>query len=232
MLAVFKKELKTYFLTPLGYVFIAVFMALFSTVFYSMIFNATAGYTTIAKFEYVIANSIVILTFITPVLTMRMFAEEKMAGTDQLLFTSPRSIVGIVFGKFLAAAAVIVITIAITMIYFFILTKFGDPSLKVALVASLGFFMIALAYVSFGMFASSVAPNQLIAAIITIGFFVVTSFFDTTSSGTMSTISLMGMYQKFPLGIISLQEVIGYLSFIGLFLLLTMIILQRRKSVK
>lgn len=231
MLAVFKKELKTYFLTPLGYVFIAVFMALFSTIFYGMIFNVEPGYTTLAKFEYVISNSIIILTFITPVLTMRMFAEEKTAGTDQLLFTSPRSIVGVVLGKFLAAAAVILVTIAIMMIYFFILTKFADPSLKIALVALLGFFMIALAYISFGMFASSIAPNQLIAAIITIGFFVVTSFFDTTS-GIMSTLSLMGMYQKFPLGIISLQEVIGYLSFIGLFLLLTMIILQRRKSVK
>ena len=231
MLAVLKKELKTYFLTPLGYIYIAVFMALFSIVFYTMIFNAgdSAVY---AKFEYVIANSIVILTFITPVLTMRMFAEEKTQGTDQLLFTSPRSIVGIVFGKFFAAAAVILITIALMMIYFFILTKFADPSLKVALVALLGFLLMSLSYISFGMFASSIAPNQLVAAIITIGFFTITSFFNYTTDSVVSIFSLMGMYQKFPLGIIALKEVIGYISFIGLFLLLTMIILQRRKSVK
>ena len=231
MFAVFKKELKTYFLTPLGYIFIAVFMALFSVVFYSMIFSGRED-GVLAKFEYVIANSIVILTFITPVLTMRMFAEEKAQGTDQLLFTSPRSIVGIVFGKFLAAAAVILITIALMMIYFFILSKFADPSLKVALVAMLGFLLISLAYISFGMFASSIASSQLIAAIITIGFFVITSFFNYTSDSIMSIFSLMGMYQKFPLGVIALKEVIGFVSFIGLFLLLTMIILQRRKSVK
>ena len=81
------------------------------------------------------------------------------------------------------------------------------------------------------MFASSISPNQLIAAIITIGFFVITSFFNSTS-GIMSTVSLINMYDKFPIGIISLQEVIGYISFIILFTLLTIIVLQRRKSVK
>ncbi len=231
MLAVLKKELKTYFLTPLGYIFIAVFMILFSNIFYTMIFNTTTENLSIAKFEYVIANSLIILTFITPVLTMRMFAEEKSTGTDQLLFTSPKSITKIVLGKFLAATAVILITILITFIYYFILTRFGSPSFKVALTAEIGFLLIALAYISFGMFASSISPNQLIAAIITIGFFVITSFFNSTS-GIMSTVSLINMYDKFPIGIISLQEVIGYISFIILFTLLTIIVLQRRKSVK
>ncbi len=231
MLAVLKKELKTYFLTPLGYIFIAVFMISFSFVFYSMMFNTTSDNLTIAKFEYVIANSLVVLTFITPVLTMRMFAEERASGTDQILFTSPRSIVGIVFGKFLAATIVILITILITFIYYFILTKLGNPSFKVALTAELGFLLVALAYISFGMFASSVSPNQLIAAIITIGFFFITSFFNSTS-GIIASVSLMSMYEKFPLGIISLQEVVGYISFITLFILLTIIVLQRRKSVK
>lgn len=228
MLAVLKKELKTYFLTPLGYVFLAIFMALFSNIFFSMVFGGMTG--DYAKFEYVIYNSLIILTFITPVLTMRMFAEEKNSGTDQLLFTSPKSIVGIVMGKFLAATVVILITIAITLIYYVILTRFGNPSFSVALVALFGFLLIAMAYVSFGMFASSIAPNQLIAAIITIGFFIVTSFF-TSSNGVIGTFSLLDMYQKFPLGIIALEELIGYISFITLFLLLTMIVLQRRKSV-
>ena len=231
MLAVLKKELKTYFLTPLGYIFIAVFMILFSNIFYTMIFNTTTENLSIAKFEYVIANSLIILTFITPVLTMRMFAEEKSTGTDQLLFTSPKSITKIVLGKFLAATAVILITILITFIYYFILTRFGSPSFKVALIAEIGFLLIALAYISFGMFASSISPNQLIAAIITIGFFFITSFFNSTS-GIIASVSLMSMYEKFPLGIISLQEVVGYISFITLFILLTIIVLQRRKSVK
>lgn len=228
MLAVLKKELKTYFLTPLGYVFLAIFMALFSNIFFSMVFGGMTG--DYAKFEYVIYNSLIILTFITPVLTMRMFAEEKNSGTDQLLFTSPKSIIGIVLGKFLAATVVILITMAIMLIYYIILTRFGNPSLKVALVALFGFLLIAMAYISFGMFASSVAPNQLIAAIITIGFFIITSFF-TSSNGVIGTFSLLDMYQKFPLGIIALEELIGYISFITLFVLLTMIVLQRRKSV-
>ena len=229
MIAVFKKELKTYFCTPLGYVFLAVFFVLFGLIFYDNLFLNSANYGTLARFEYVIANCLISFIFLTPILTMRMFADERNKGTDELLFTSPRSIVGIVFGKFLAAMVVIFIAILLMIPYYIIINKFSSPSLSVSLVAILGFIFIAMSYISFGMFASSITSNQFSSALLTIGFFIITSMF-YSSKGVMATVSLYNMYQKFPLGIISLQEVIGFLSFTILFLLLTMIILQRRKS--
>jgi len=231
MFAVLKKELKSYFFTPLGYVFLTVFFVLFGLIFYDTLFLNSAVYATASRFEYVIANCIISFIFITPILTMRMFADERNKGTDQLLFTSPSSIIGIVFGKFLAAMIVILICVAIMIPYYIIINHFGSPSLRVSLVAVFGFILIAMSYISFGMFASSLTSNQFTAAILTIGFFIISSLF-TAESGAMATVALYTMYQKFPLGIISLQELIGFLSFTTLFLILTMIVLQRRKSLK
>ena len=96
MFAVLKKELKSYFLSPIGYVFIGLFLLMTSVFFYLDILSYG-----MSKFQNMFYSLATILTFITPILTMRMFSEEKKEGTDQLLFTSPRGITSIVFGKFL-----------------------------------------------------------------------------------------------------------------------------------
>ena len=219
MFAVIKKELKSYFYTPVGYIFIALFLAVVSFVFYQYTFSQRY-----LNFEYIIWDSTVVLTFIIPVLTMRLFAEEKKSGTDQLLMTSPKSIVSIVLGKFFAATLVVVVALLCMFVYYGVLRYFGDVSLVEPLVAMLGFLLLAMAYISFGMFASAITENQVIAAVISIGFFLDTSFTEM--------FALTNMFRKFPQGIIALKEVVGYTSFILLFNFLTMIILQRRKSVK
>lgn len=226
MLAVIKKELKSYFFTPIGYIFIALFLVVVSVVFYQYTFSA--GYL---NFEYIIWDSTVVLAFIVPVITMRMFAEEKKTGTDQLIMTSPKSIVNIVLGKFFAATIVVIIAILFMFIYYGVLRYFGEVSLTEPLVAMLGFLLLSMSYISFGMFASSLTENQVIAAVVSIGFFLLMSFLQGAEN-LVKYFSLVEMYQKFPKGIISLREVIGYVSFILLFNLLTMIVLQRRKSVK
>ena len=151
MWAVYKKELKSYLLTSVGYVFIGLFLFMFSIFFYLELFSSS-----VINFEYLFYNGATILTFITPVLTMRMFSEERKNGTEQLLLTSPRSITSIVLGKFLAAGTIIVITELFTLVYFAILSFFGTPSIKVAFATLGGFLLLALAYLSFGMFASSI----------------------------------------------------------------------------
>ena len=224
--AIIKKELKSYFFTPIGWVFIGLFLAVVSFVFYQYTF--TSGYL---NFEYIIWDSTVVLAFIIPVLTMRMFAEEKKNGTDQLLMTSPKSIVSIVLGKFLAATLVVVIGTLLMFIYYGILRHFGTVSLTEPLVAMLGLLLLAMTYISFGMFVSSITENQIVAAIVSIGFFLILSFLQNYQ-GIVEIFSLVQMYQKFPQGIISLKEVVGYVTFILLFVSLTIIVLQRRKSVK
>ena len=106
MLAIIKKELKSYLLTPLGYVFIGIFMIIFSLFFGMEVFLVSEQGGQIS-FEYLFYNVSTILTFFVPVLTMRMFSEERKNGTEQLLLTSPRSIVSIVLGKLLSGVFII-----------------------------------------------------------------------------------------------------------------------------
>ena len=226
MFAVLKKELKSYFLSPIGYVFIGLFLLMTSVFFYLDILSYG-----MSKFQNMFYSLATILTFITPILTMRMFSEEKKEGTDQLLFTSPRGITSIVFGKFLAALCVLLITELLTFIYYFILMYFGSPDFVSAIVTLGGFLLLGAAYISFGMFASSITENQVVAAILTIGFFILTWFLPDINE-IFSSLSLINMFDKFPSGQIALSEVVTFVSFTLLFVALTIIVLQRRKSVK
>lgn len=226
MLAVIKKELKSYLLSPIGYVFIGLFLLIFSIFFYVTIFMYQS-----VNFEYLFFNGATILTFITPVLTMRMFAEERKNGTEQLLLTSPRSITSIVLGKFMAAAIVMLITELITFMYYAILSYFGNPSFLVSITTLVGFFLLSLAYISFGMFASSVTENQIVASVVTIGVFLAMWFLPDMFD-ILGIFSLISKFENFPYGIISISEIITFVSFTVLFILLTIIILQRRKSIK
>lgn len=225
MLAVLKKELKSYLLSPIGYIFIGLFLLMFSLLFYTSVFSSN-----VTNFEYAFYDAATILTFITPVLTMRMFAEERRNGTEQLLLTSPRSLVSVVLGKFFAALVIILITMLFTLIHLTILARFGTVNYKIAFCTLLGFFLLSAAYMSFGMFASSVTENQIIACVLTIGVFMAMWFLPNVSS-IFSMFSLISMFNSFPSGVIALDEVIMFVSFSVLFIILTIIVLQRRKSV-
>ena len=130
MWAVIKKEFKSYFCTPIGYVFIGVFLIAFSISFYFSVI----GYGNV-NFENIFYSlpTILVLAFIIPLLTMRSFAEERKNGTEQLLLTSPISITKIVIGKFIAALAIVVITEICTFMYFGILCHYGIPKLTTSI---------------------------------------------------------------------------------------------------
>ena len=223
MLPVFKKELKSYFLSPIGYIAIGTFLVVFSLIFYL---------TTISIGSYDMGNLYFNtarygLLIIIPIISMRMFAEERKTGTEQLLLTSPRSIVGIVLGKFLAAATLVLIILAFSLVYFIILCFFSKPNLVPTLVAIFGFLLMAMAAISAGMFISSITENQIVAAILTI-----VLVFLPELTGMFPSINLMNSYQKFPAGLISATEVVSLLAYMVMFILFTIIIMQRRKSVK
>ena len=221
-----KKEIKGYFLSPIGYVFIGLFLAMCSIFFY-----LDVAYYGSLQFENMFYSVATVLTFIIPILTMRMFAEERKVGTEQLLYTSPKSILSIILGKFVAAIIVILIAEICTLFYLIILYFFGKPHLQTIFVTLFGFFMLSMAYISFGMFASSLTENQIIAGVITIGFFIITWFLPNISE-IFAPLSLINMFNKFPSGLIAIEEIVTYISYTIFFVLLTLIILQRRKSVK
>lgn len=183
------------------------------------------------QFENMFYSASTILTFIVPILTMRMFAEERKLGTEQLLYTSPTRTSSIVMGKFLASLFVVLITEIFTLLYLAILYFFGTPHIQTILVTLLGFLMLSMAYISFGMFASSITENQIIAGVITIGFFIITWFLPNFSP-ILEPLSLINMFDKFPSGLIALEEIVTYITFTIFFVLLTMIVLQRKKSMK
>ena len=226
MLAILKKEFKSYLLSPIGYIFVGLFLLMFSIFFLVTIFNDS-----VINFEYLFYNGATILTFITPVLTMRMFSEERRNGTEQLILTSPRGITSVVLGKFFAAALIMLITEAFTLIFYAILKYFGEPSFVVALSTLGGFFLLSLAYISFGMFASSLTENQIIAGVVTIGFFILTWFLPQFNS-IFNNFSLINMFSKFPRGQIDIADTVTFVTFTISCILLTIIAMQRRKSVR
>ena len=225
MWAVFKKELKSYFVSPIGYVAIGLFLIVFSLFF----FLTTIYQRSIDMGNLYFNTARYGLLIIVPIITMRMFAEERKNGTEQLLLTSPKSITGIVMGKFLAAVCLIAITLIISLMYYIILCFFQAPNITTTLIMMLRFLLVAMAAIALGMFASSITENQVIAAIITIVFLVV-SWFLPNLSESFSILDLMSSYQKFPAGIVSIKEVVTLVSFATVFILMTIIIMQRRKS--
>ncbi len=226
MWAVIKKEFKSYFYSPIGYVFIGLFLIMFSIFFYVDVFNYQS-----TNFEYIFYSGATILTFIVPILTMRTMAEERKTGTEQLLLTSPLSITKIVLGKFIAATSIVVITLLCTFLYFGILCFFGTPHITTALVTILGFLLLAISYISFGILASSITENQIIAGVITIGFFILTWFLPQFST-IFTNFSLINMFSKFPSGQIDIADTVTFVTFTIMCLLLTIIFMQRRKSVR
>ena len=199
---------------------------MFSIFFYTDVFNNAS-----INFEYIFYSGATILTFIVPILTMRTIAEERKSGTEQLLLTSPLSITKIVIGKFIAALSIVVITLLCTFLYFGILCFFGIPHITTALVTMLGFLLLAASYISFGIFASSITENQIIAGVITIAFFILTWFLPQFST-IFTNFSLINMFSKFPSGQIDIADTVTFITFTISCLILTIIFMQRRKSVK
>ena len=228
MWAVIKKELKYYFCTPIGYVFIGIFLIAFSVSFYFTVI----GYGNV-NFEYIFYSTptIFVLAFLIPLLTMRSFSEERKSGTEQLLLTSPLSITKIVLAKFVAALLVGVITAICTLMYFAILCYFGVPHISTALIALLGFILFVMAYISFGMLMSSITENQIIAAILSIAFFIITWVLPNFNY-KLEGLSFVNMLYKYTSGQIDIADTVTFVTFTIMCILLTIIVLQRRKSAK
>ena len=162
MKAIYKRELKSYFQSMIGYAFIA-FMMLFVGIYFTA-YNLNAGYP---YFSYVLSSTLFIFMIAVPVLTMKSFAEERKSKTDQLLLTAPVSVTGIVLGKFFAMVTVFFIPVALSCVYPLIIKVQGTAYLKVDYAAILVYFAIGCVYIAIGMFLSSLTESQIIAAVST-----------------------------------------------------------------
>lgn len=162
MLAVYKRELRAYFTSSTGFIFMGFFL-LISGFFYAMtnIFGASSNYTV------VLGNITFIFLIVVPILTMRLMPDDKRLRTDQLLYTSPLSISGIVLGKYFAAVTVFVLTLLVTCLYPIIMSFFGNIAVWEIVGAYIGFLLLGSCFIAIGLFVSSLTDNQVIAAVIT-----------------------------------------------------------------
>lgn len=224
MWAIIKKEVKTYFLSPIGYVVVGVLLLVFSLFFYLTTIQSSS--VDLSSLYYYVALYGLIIA--APILTMRMFSEERKNGTEQLILTAPISITKVVLGKLIAALGVIVITLLISFGYFGIVSIFGKASIMSVLTSMFGFLLVSIAAISVGMFASSITENQVIAAIITIAFLILSLFVENISS-SLANLCIINFYEKFPVGVISFVEIAGLASFSIVFIALTTLVMQKRK---
>lgn len=227
MLAVIKKELKNYFLSPVGYIVIGIFLMAFSAFFY-----LTAIQTSTTDMTYLFYNiALYGLMFTTPLITMWTISGERKNGTDQLLMTSPVNMFGVVMAKFISALILIAIPTICTLMYFGILSYFQMPDIPTYLTSILGFLLLAMTYISFGILASSLTESPIISGILTFGIVFISTwlpYFQTKLSG----LSLMDLFIKFLYGQIDIVSTILFITLTILCLTITMIIMQRRKSIK
>ena len=232
MLAIWKREFQSYFYTPVGYVFMGVFLALSGTFFYMLILGSRSSdvLTFLGQLSY-------LWMLLSPVLTMRLLAEEKQKRTDQLLLTSPVSLPGIVLGKYLAAFTVMIFTVLLTLIYVLIIAMYGAVYPSELLVGYLGFILQGGAFLALDMFISGCASSQVTAAVTAFGVNLALWLLDLLAgSMTQSWVrdvlyffSLYDRYNPFLMGQLSFAS-IGYdLSFIAAFLALTIHRLDSRR---
>lgn len=163
MLAVYKKEMRQAFNSIFGYIFLTFLLALFGI--YTYIYNLKLGY---ASFAYAVSSVSTFFLFLVPMLTMRSLSEEKKQKTDQLVFTSPVSISGIILGKYLALVSILFFAVLIVSAYPVVLSKYGSVNMKVAYSNLAAFFFLGCAYLAIGMFLSALTESQIVAAITTI----------------------------------------------------------------
>ena len=224
MAAVFKRELGSYFRSPIGYTIVAIFY-FFANIFFNMY---CLSYNS-SNMSSVFQNMFLIMLFIIPIITMKTFSEDKKLGTDKLLLTSPVSTVKIVFGKYLSAIIVYAICLMIFVFQGIILDFYTTPQWSVILCTVFGMLLMGSAIISIGLLISSLTESQVIACVGTlgVGFFlyimdVVANLANSSAvSYIVGVFTFIQRFSDFTLGILNPAHVLYFLSVTCLFLWLT-----------
>ena len=187
--------------------------------------------------SYTFSSLFVIMIFVIPILTMRLFSEEKKQKTDQVLLTAPVSLTSIVLGKYFAALIMYLFCILITLVYAVIISFFNTPDWITVLGNFLGIFLLGAALIAIGMFLSSITENQIVAAIGGIVVGVLMLFMDSIAqaisvdfiSNILKKISFMSYYNNFTLGVLNLKDIVFFLSVCVLFIFFTIRVFEKKR---
>ena len=232
MSAIYKREMKAFFKTPAGYVFMVIFIAASGFLFS---FTCLRGQTTdVSSYFVMLMFAYVILI---PLLTMKSFAEERRQGTEQLLLTSPVGVVRLVAAKFLACFTMFMITMGVTLFYMIPLAAHGAVNVGRTLGCYIGMVLIAVCFIGIGIFISTLTSNQFVAALGTIGalaFLLAIGLLESyVGEGFIKTVigwlSIYSRFSYFTYGLFDVASAIYYISVGALFLFLAVRSVERRR---
>jgi gliding motility-associated transport system permease protein len=241
VLAIAQKELKSYFTSPIGYIYVGLFALLYGFFYVTILNYFVRQSMQAAQFgggqqpmninqdmlRLVLQNVTVLVLFILPMVTMRTYSEEKRSGTIELLLTSPVTDIEIILGKFLGAMGLYSVGLLISLVHVAILFVYGSPEWKPIVTAYLGLELLGGCFISIGLFISSLTKNQIVAGMLTFAVFLllwvinwIGSLGGPTLESLTSYLSIIEHFDDFGKGVIDTTHVIYYVSVItfGLFL--------------
>lgn len=246
MFAIFKKELRSYFINAIGYVYVGVFLTA-AAILCCYTTLGSQSYSTDSYFSMLLFSFVILI----PLLTMKLFAEEKKLRTEQLLLTAPVSIWSMVLGKFFAAFTLFFATMMASCINFFPLYSYARTerageeykNLHVGPVTSeifsciIGVLLIGAAFIAIGLFVSSLTENQLAAAVVTVAVILVMLLLEMVNQYidvyairfVISWVCLFSRFSNFANGFLDYSALLYYLSIAGVFLLLTVRVYDKRR---
>lgn len=231
--AIFRRELKAYFTSPIAYIFIAVFYIYTSTFFAS--YNLYYGTTDMSTS---FTSAFTIIMILLPLLTMRLFTEEKRQKTDQCLLTAPVNLFSIVMGKFFAAVCIFLCAMAIYVLYVITLVALAGSVAWATVIGNfVALLLLGASFISIGIFVSAMTENQVVAAIVSFIIIMLFYMIDIFAGSiqvewlktVMSSLGFYTRYYEFSTGIFSIPSLVFFISAIFIFNFLTVRALEKRR---
>jgi len=235
--AIFKRELYAYFISPVGYIFMTVFLLVAGVLFYFTVLESPAQADITAYFLFIIFAFIVLI----PLLTMRLLSDERKTKTEQMLLTAPVSLTGMVFAKFFAAFVLFTGTFLVSCLNFYVLYEFaareGQTNTAVLVGNGISILLIGAAFIAIGLFISAMTENQLVAAIMSIAVIFLLLMSGWLSGAVpwrevryvLDFLSIFSRFTAFTYGIFDISSIIYYASIVVIFLFLTIRIYEMRR---
>lgn len=232
MFAVYKRDLRAFYTTPIGYVFSGILILIMNLCFYFL--NVETSSSNVKPIFYLL---LIGLAFLAPILTMRLLSEEKKMKTDQLLFTVPIRMTDIVLGKYLAAMSVFVISLLGTFMIPLILAAYSVSEPWAIFGNYVAIFFAASAFIAIGLFISSFTENQLVSALVSwtvlIGLWLVDMLVANIEIVAVKTVvswlSVFSRYSGFTYGLFDLSDIVYYISVAAVFIYLTIRMLDKKR---
>ena len=230
--AILKRELGAYFSSATAYVVMAVYFF-----FSGLFFNFYCISANSSSLSYVYGNMFYIILFLIPIITMKTFADEKKQKSDQALLTAPTSLTEIVLGKFLGAFCLYAICCCIFLVYAVVISFFASPEWSVILCTFIGILLLGGSLIAINVFISVMTESMVVAAIIGMGVGLVISMTNYLISliqvdwikNILNKINFLSYYENFTYGILSIVDVVFFLSVTALFLFFTVRVLEKRR---